>query len=196
MRCARKSSKNPTSDDVRLIKYLIKHKHMSPFEMASMCVDIETSRTIARQILRHRSFSFQEFSQRYQDIEVVGEDRIHWQARKEHPKNRQSSTDTATAEEQVAFDAAQQEVWASAITNYRKLVRSGIAREQARCVLPEGLTKTKMAMSGTLRSWIHYIDLRTQPDTQQEHRVLAEAAKEILLRQCPHICAAMGWSPL
>lgn len=205
MRNARKSSKDPTSDNVKLLDYLIKHKHWSPFEMATMCVDIETSRTIARQILRHRSFSFQEFSQRYQDVEVLENDMMSWEARLENPKNRQSSlpiiSDAETNEVtlnqkhplQEKFEALQARVRKECLESYREAIKLGIAREQARCLLPEGLTKTRMSMSGSIRSWIHYINIRCHEDTQKEHRLIAEAVKDILIQQCPYTSKALGF---
>jgi thymidylate synthase (FAD) len=187
MRNARLSSDNPKSDNVGLISYLIKHEHWSPFETASMCVQIECSRTIARQILRHRSFSFQEFSQRYQFIDE--ETPIHWEARMEHKKNRQSSVPLKEGQKDIQdkFDALQKRVWEESTKAYREALDLGIAKEQARCLIPEGMVKTKMCMSGTIRSWIHYIQLRTKEDTQQEHREIAEKVREILKRECPNI---------
>lgn len=198
MRNARVSSKNPDSNNVGLINYLIKHKHWSPFETASMCVEIVTSRTIARQILRHRTFSFQEFSQRYQDVNILTEnstetDFMKWDARTEHEKNRQSSVETDDPELLNFFDETQREIWDFAFEKYKSALKKGVAKEQARCLLPEGLTKTRMCMSGTIRSWIHYIDLRCAEDTQFEHRIIANLAKKILISECPHIAKALKW---
>lgn len=192
MRAARQSSDNPHSDNVKLLAYLVKHQHWSPFEMAHMTLQIETSRTIARQLLRHRSFSFQEFSQRYQTPELLSSDRIHWEARTEHPKNRQSSVPTEDEKLQHRFAQLQDLVWDTAMVAYRQCLELNIAREQARALLPEGLVRTRLCMTGSLRSWIHYIQLRTQKDTQQEHRDIAEAAKRILREQCPNTVQALG----
>jgi thymidylate synthase (FAD) len=187
MRNARVSSANPNSDNVGLISYLIKHEHWSPFETASMCIQLECSRTIARQILRHRSFSFQEFSQRYQFVDQ--QNPVHWEARLEHLKNRQSSVPLKDEQKEIQtkFDALQKRVWEESTKAYREALELGIAKEQARCLIPEGLVKTKMCMSGTIRSWIHYIQLRTKEDTQQEHREVAEKVRDILKRECPNI---------
>lgn len=193
MRNARISSNNPTSDNVSLLSYLIKHEHWSPFETASMCVQIECSRTIARQILRHRSFSFQEFSQRYQFIDE--ETPVHWEARMEHKKNRQSSVPLEDNQKdiQTKFDTLQKRVWEESVKAYREALDLGIAKELARCLIPEGMVKTKMCMSGTIRSWIHYVQLRTKEDTQQEHREVAEKVREILKRECPNIGKALNF---
>tara|TARA_R110001599_G_scaffold21639_2_gene81035 strand:- start:3093 stop:4553 length:1461 start_codon:yes stop_codon:yes gene_type:complete len=198
LRNARISSKVRDSGKVGLINYLIKHGHWSPFETASMCVEIVTSRTIARQILRHRSFSFQEFSQRYQDVEIltdkeIEEEFVRWEARTEHEKNRQSSVETDDWRLIDKFHKSQKDVWLFANDEYKNALKSGIAKEQARCLLPEGLTKTRMCMSGTIRSWIHYIDLRSKEDTQYEHRIIANLAKSILIKECPNIATSLGW---
>jgi thymidylate synthase (FAD) len=158
--CARVSNpSNQTNSETaeRLIKYLVKHQHWSPLEMATMCLEIKTTRDIARQILRHRSFSFQEFSQRYADPtqDLQFETR---QARLQDPKNRQNSiVDGVDITLQYEWDARQQDLIRMAEHTYRWAIRNGIAKEQARAVLPEGLTISRMYMSGTLRSWIHYI---------------------------------------
>jgi thymidylate synthase (FAD) len=186
LQCARVSSSNPNSKDKKLIRYLKKHGHWSPFEMATCCISIKTSRTIARQILRHKSFSFQEFSQRYQSVSHQP-DFIHWEARTEHEKNRQSSVAIHDPNLQAEFTKLQQECWDTCNKAYQHALSLGIAKEQARCVLPEGLTETHMYMSGTIRSWIHYIELRTKEDTQEEHRLVALECREILKQQCPHI---------
>ena len=199
LHCARVSSKNPDSGGVGLINYLIKHKHWSPFEMATMSIEIKTSRSIARQIIRHRSFSFQEFSQRYENPKVLSEDRIRWEARREHEKNRQSSvkldlTIPENQDLQHTFEQQQDLVWNTCMQAYMKSLKAGVAREQARALLPEGLVCTRVQMMGTIRSWIHYIELRSAPDTQQEHRVIAEIAMIFLSRFCPHIAKALGWT--
>ena len=187
LKCARVSSNDPDNKSKKLISYLMKHGHWSPFEMANVCISIKTSRTIARQILRHRSFSFQEFSQRYQDNKQQEDTFITWEARTEHSKNRQSSVETNDEQLKQQFLELQQDVWKSSQNAYKKALALGIAKEQARCLLPEGLTETHMYMSGSIRSWIHYIDLRTKEDTQKEHREVALQCKEILKKECPNI---------
>jgi thymidylate synthase (FAD) len=180
--CARVSNpSNQMNSDTaeKLIKYLINHQHWSPLEMASMCLEIETTRDIARQILRHRSFSFQEFSQRYadptKDLEFVTR-----QARLQDPKNRQNSIETTDYMLQYEWDTRQQQILGMVKANYKWAIDNGIAKEQARAILPEGLTMSRMYMNGTLRSWIHYIQLRSANGTQKEHRDIAlECAKVI-----------------
>ena len=180
--CARVSNPNnqnnkDTSD--KLISYLIKHQHWSPLEMVSACIEIETTRDIARQILRHRSFSFQEFSQRYADP-VKELDFIRRGARLQDPKNRQNSIDAASINVQDMWDMKQQEVIKLCKEVYKWAIDEGIAKEQARAVLPEGMTVSRMYMNGTLRSWVHYIDLRSANGTQKEHQDIAIAcAREI-----------------
>lgn len=180
--CARVSNpSNQMNSDTaeKLIKYLINNQHWSPLEMASMCLEIETTRDIARQILRHRSFSFQEFSQRYadptKDLEFVTR-----QARMQDPKNRQNSIETADYMLQYEWDTRQRNILDLVKANYKWAIDNGIAKEQARAILPEGLTMSRMYMSGSLRSWIHYIQLRSANGTQKEHRDIAlECAKVI-----------------
>ena len=175
--CARVS--NPanqfnTETSEKLISYLIKHKHWSPLEMVSMCLEIETTRDIARQILRHRSFSFQEFSQRYadptRDLNFVTRE-----ARLQDPKNRQNSVDTDDHLLQNEWFRAQQRVIYAAQREYEWAIKNGIAKEQARAVLPEGLIESRLYMNGTLRSWIHFIELRSANGTQKEHQEVARA---------------------
>jgi len=160
----------------RLIKYLIKHQHWSPFEMASATLEIETTRDIARQMLRHRSFSFQEFSQRYADVSVLDESFVLREARLQDPVNRQNSIETDDYELQLYWEAKQKKVIDAAKEAYNWALEHGIAKEQARAVLPEGNTKSRLYMQGTIRSWIHYIALRSGHGTQKEHM---EIAKEI-----------------
>jgi thymidylate synthase (FAD) len=160
----------------RLIKYLIKHQHWSPFEMASATLEIETTRDIARQMLRHRSFSFQEFSQRYADVSVLDESFVLREARLQDPVNRQNSIETDDYELQLYWEAKQKKVIDAAKEAYNWALAHGIAKEQARAVLPEGNTKSRLYMQGTIRSWIHYIALRSGHGTQKEHM---EIAKEI-----------------
>jgi len=184
--CARVSNpSNQTNEETseRLLSYLAKHQHWSPFEMVSACIEIETTRDIARQILRHRSFSFQEFSQRYAD--PLSEDlgfKIR-EARLQDEKNRQNSIEVDDAALQHAWDKVQKNVISSAETAYQWAIDHGIAKEQARAVLPEGLTVSRMYMNGTIRSWIHFIELRsgngTQKECQQVAIACAKAIKEI-----------------
>lgn len=164
----------------RLINYLIKHQHWSPFEMASATLEIETTRDIARQMLRHTSFRFQEFSQRYQDVTVLDESFVIREARLQHPTNRQDSIQTDDVELQMQWAAKQQQIIHEAKMAYKWALEHGIAKEQARCVLPEGNTVSRLYMQGTIRSWIHYIQLRSGNGTQREHMEIArEVARAI-----------------
>ena len=167
----------------KLLKYLMKHKHWSPFEMANVCMEIETTRDIARQILRHRSFSFQEFSQRYAEVSEF-ETR---ECRLQDNKNRQNSLVTDDLDTQEWWRAAQNRVKAEAEFMYQAALNRGIAKEQARALLPEGMAVSRMYMNGTLRSWLHYIEVRTDPSTQKEHRDVAEACKSVIATLCPSI---------
>jgi thymidylate synthase (FAD) len=187
--CARVSNPSNqmnTETAPRLIKYLIKHKHWSPFELASMCVEIKTSRAIAAQILRHRSFSFQEFSQRYsQALEL--ED---LELRSPAEKNRQSSSEKFPEDSEV-YRIARASMEA-AMSSYKHLIELGVAKECARAILPLN-TETTMYMNGTVRSWVHYIDLRAAEDTQKEHREIAESIKNIFINKFPNTSEALGW---
>jgi thymidylate synthase (FAD) len=180
--CARVSNPSnqfnkETSD--KLIKYLIKHKHWSPLEMASACIEIETTRDIARQILRHRSFSFQEFSQRYADPTKDLDFELR-EARLQDENNRQNSIETDDEKIKNNWNTKQKEILDIVKSSYAWAIDNGIAKEQARAILPEGLTKSRMYMNGTIRSWIHYIDLRAGHGTQREHIDIArECAKAI-----------------
>ena len=184
---------NPDNQDnaefKRLLKYLMDNKHISPFEMASMCVQIDTTRDISRQILRHRSFSFQEFSQRYEDAGKLG-DMVERECRLQDVKNRQSSLKTDDKELTDNFTESQQYIWKCAIESYQEALSMGIAKEQARALLPEGLTPTRMYMTGTIRSWIHYIQVRADETTQKEHRVIAERVLQVLREAAPVTAAA------
>ena len=184
---------NPDNQDneefQRLLKYLMKHKHVSPFEMASMCVQIDTTRDISRQILRHRSFSFQEFSQRYEDVGKLG-DAVWREPRAQDMGNRQSSLEIKDNNLAASFELAQNDVWEVAKENYEWALKQGIAKEQARALLPEGLTPTRMYMTGTIRSWIHYIQVRADETTQKEHRVIAEQVLQVLREAAPVTAAA------
>ena len=180
--CARVSNPSNqlnTETSEKLITYLIKNAHWSPLEMVSACLEIETTRDIARQMLRHRSFSFQEFSQRYanpvEDLEFVTRE-----ARMQDPKNRQNSIDTDNSEIVNEWTSKQNEVIDAATNAYNWAIDSGIAKEQARSVLPEGNTVSRLYMNGTLRSWIHYIELRAGNGTQKEHMEIAKACAEVI----------------
>lgn len=189
--CARVSS-NPDAakrPDADLIAYLVRNKHWSPFEMASACLEISTTRDIARQILRHRSFSFQEFSQRYQDVGILGDPVIR-ECRMQHPTNRQASLETDDQALSAEWEEAQSRLYATAITAYREALKAGIAKEVARALLPEGLTPSRMFMSGTIRSWAHFIDVRTDMAAQKEVRDIAHQAKWLLARHLPIVFAA------
>ena len=170
--CARVSNPSNqanTKTTPKLLEYLIKHKHWSPFEMASACIEIETTRDIARQLLRHRSFSFQEFSQRYADVRDLDDTVVIRKARLQDPKNRQNSVITDDTNLHIAWEQHQRAVWQTAMTAYKWAIDNGIAKEQARVVLPEGNTLSKLYVNGTIRSWIHYIELRSANGTQKEH---------------------------
>lgn len=167
----------------KLVKYLIKHKHWSPLEMVNVCMEIETTRDIARQILRHRSFSFQEFSQRY----AVATDFELSEARLQDNKNRQNSLVTDDTEIQNWWNAAQLRVQSDAELMYQSALKMGIAKEQARKLLPEGLTMSKMYMNGTLRSWLHYVDIRCDAATQKEHREVALKCRDELTKLFPNV---------
>ena len=183
----------------RLIKYLIDHHHWSPFEMCVMTVKITTTRDISRQILRHRSFSFQEFSQRYQDIKVLNEKPVFRECRRQDTKNRQNSismSDTPEDEQLKQLWYQQQtDVWNTCISAYNNALALGIAKEQARALLPEGLCQTQMYMTGSIRSWIHYLQLRTSVETQKEHRYVAQEIKKIFVNNLPIIAEAL-WPDL
>lgn len=189
MYCARVSNpKNQQSTNSKLLNYCIKHGHWSIFEMANMVVEIETSRAISAQILRHRSFSFQEFSQRYAEVLDVE----YYKARRQDDKNRQNSIDDMSPEDLMWFENAQITVADVARRHYEKALEMGIAKEQARFLMPMS-SSTKLYMNGTIRSWIHYIDLRTTPGTQKEHRDIAKDIKKIFKEQFPIIAEARGY---
>ena len=185
--CARVSNPSNqlnTETSEKLITYLIKNAHWSPLEMVSACLEIETTRDIARQMLRHRSFSFQEFSQRYanpvKDLEFVTRE-----ARMQDPKNRQNSIETDNPNIVDEWNFKQNEVIEAATNAYNWAIETGIAKEQARSVLPEGNTISRLYMNGTLRSWIHYIELRAANGTQKEHMEIAQACGEVIHRIFP-----------
>ena len=164
----------------RLIRYLIKHQHWSPLEMANATLEIETTRDIAHQIVRHRSFAFQEFSQRYADPKEQGEMFEFSEARLQDPKNRQNSVEVEDEKLQLDWLHAQMRVAHWAKKEYDWAIKKGIAKEQARKVLPEGITKTTLYMNGSLRSWIHYIELRGANGTQKEHMDIAQACAKVI----------------
>jgi thymidylate synthase (FAD) len=194
--CARVSNPSNqfnTETSEKLIRYLIKNKHWSPLEMVSVCLEVETTRDIARQLLRHRSFSFQEFSQRYADP-TKDLDFVCREARLQDTKNRQNSVEVpeGTKDENdhdlaITWQQHQENVIAYTKAVYEYAVRNGIAKEQARAVLPEGLTVSRLYVNGTLRSWVHYIELRSSNGTQKEHIEVAKACAEVISKIFPII---------
>jgi len=185
--CARVSNPSNqlnTETNEKLLKYLIREKHWSPFEMVSVCLEITTTRDIARQILRHRSFSFQEFSQRYANP-VSDLKSVRREARLQDLKNRQNSIDTDDKNLQNSWVIEQDKVWLAAVKAYTWAIERGIAKEQARAVLPEGLVESRLYVNGTLRSWIHYIELREKNGTQKEHMEIARACADVITQIFP-----------
>jgi thymidylate synthase (FAD) len=185
--CARVS--NPanqfnTETSEKLIRYLVRHQHWSPLEMVSACCEITTTRDIARQILRHRSFSFQEFSQRYADP-TQELDFVLREARLQDTSNRQNSIEVQDNLLQIEWERAQKRVLFAVRDAYAWAIKNGIAKEQARAVLPEGLTESRLYMNGTLRSWIHFIELRSANGTQREHQQVARACAEVIAKIFP-----------
>ena len=169
----------------KLLNYLAKHSHWSPFEMANATLEIETTRDIARQMLRHRSFAFQEFSQRYADIRDLDDKVVIRKARLQDPKNRQNSVMTDDVSLHMAWEVHQRKVWNEAMQSYAWAIKNGIAKEQARAILPEGNTPSRLYMQGSIRSWIHYIELRSSNGTQQEHMEIAVACAEAITKIFP-----------
>lgn len=187
--CARVSNPNNqlnhgTAD--KLLEYMVKHQHWSPFEMCHAIIEIETTRDIARQILRHRSFSFQEFSQRYAEVQ---DDPVIRETRLQDTKNRQNSLETEDEAIDEMWQRIQAETAAYAQLAYNTALSHGIAKEVARAVLPEGMTPSRLYMSGTIRSWIHYLQLRTGNGTQKEHQEIAKQCRDVLL---PHFASLAG----
>lgn len=182
--CARvsnPSNQNNHETSEKLIRYLIKNKHWSPLEMVSACVEITTTRDIARQILRHRSFSFQEFSQRYADP-TKSLNLVTREARLQDTKNRQNSISLhSDSDLHRIWEEIQRDITKRSLDAYYYAIRNGIAKEQARAVLPEGLTESRLYMSGTIRSFIHYVEIRTSSETQKEHREVARAIADCLI---------------
>lgn len=179
---------NPDNQDnpqiAGLLNYCMREGHVSPFEMANVCLEINTTRDIARQMLRHRSFSFQEFSQRYQDVGKLGRMQPR-ECRLQDTKNRQNSLECDDLAVQVSWARAQASVWNAARSAYQNALINGIAKEQARALLPEGLTQSRLYMNGTMRSWIFYLKQRLDPSTQKEHRMLAEEVLAVLRNVAP-----------
>tara|TARA_B100001769_G_scaffold270233_1_gene261184 strand:+ start:1989 stop:2630 length:642 start_codon:yes stop_codon:yes gene_type:complete len=193
--CARVS--NPSNQDStkysKLLKYCIDHGHWSIFEMANIVLEINTTRGIAAQILRHRSFSFQEFSQRYADASFLGETIDIPELRTQDLKNRQNSIDDLDDYKQAIYNQNMRELFAKSKALYDVMINDGVAKECARFVLPLA-TPTKMYMNGTVRSWIHYIKLRTANGTQKEHMDVANKCKDIFIKQLPVVSEALGWN--
>lgn len=193
--CARVS--NPANQDnpdaTKLLRYCIRNSHWSVFEMAGMCVEINTTRDIGRQILRHRSIHFQEFSGRYQSYDALPGAPLR-ECRLQDTKNRQNSTPVDDEELEAWWGAAQSRLRSEANGLYQEALKRGIAKEQARALLPEGLTPSRMYMHGTIRDWLHYVDLRSGNGTQKEHTEIAKAIGDILRQQVPTIHAAMWGS--
>lgn len=188
-RVSNPSNQNNTQTSARLIKYLIDHSHWSPFEMVNMCVSIETTRSIAAQILRHRSFSFQEFSQRYAEVTKMAKPP---QLRKQDKKNRQNSTDNLEEEVKKIYELRIYNLYQDSYRLYEDMIAAGVAKECARDVLPLA-APTKLYMNGTIRSWLHYCDLRTANGTQREHAQIAAQVQDLLYQFLPNVSEAM-WS--
>jgi thymidylate synthase (FAD) len=186
-RVSNPANQNNVETSERLLKYLVKNKHWSPFEMVHLVMEINTTRDIARQILRHRSFSFQEFSQRYAAVTEMSEPR---ETRYQDKKNRQNSIEIPKDKDDEVpdmWESMQERLIDETMEVYEWAIRNGIAKEVARSVLPEGLTMSRMYMSGSLRSWIHYCELRTANGTQKEHRVIAEQCWNVIVEQFPSL---------
>jgi thymidylate synthase (FAD) len=191
-RVSNPNNQSNTETSERLIKYLINHKHWSPFEMCHLVLEINTTRAIAAQILRHRSFTFQEFSQRYADIKELTSSIQLPHLRRQDFTNRQNSIDDLTTDKTQIFYRRIAQHFEEAQDLYREMVSAGIAKECSREILPLA-TPTRLYMAGSLRSWIHYIDLRTEAGTQLEHKQIAQQAKEIFVKEFPTIGKALDW---
>ena len=193
--CARVSNPNNQDNEnyAKLLAYCINHQHWSIFEQAFMTVEINTTRGLAAQILRHRSFTFQEFSQRYADATLLAEDIPMFELRRQDTKNRQNSIDDISDETKVKWNTQIREHFSKAKAIYDGMIADGIAKECARFVLPLA-TPTRLYMSGSARSFIHWIQLRTAHGTQKEHRLIAEETKKIFSEQLPTVAEALGWS--
>jgi len=192
--CARVSNPSGQNRDdyAKLLAYCIKHQHWSIFEQAFFTVEINTTRGLAAQILRHRSFTFQEFSQRYADATLLAEDIPVFELRRQDNKNRQNSIDDISDETKIKWNVKIREHFSKAKSIYDGMIADGIAKECARFVLPLA-TPTRLYMSGSVRSWIHYIELRSSNGTQKEHRLIAEEIKSIFAQQFPTVSEALGW---
>ena len=193
--CARVSNPSNqmnTETSEKLVKYLIKHAHWSPLEMVNACMEITTTRDIAHQIVRHRSFAFQEFSQRYAKPEDQGDMFIFSEARLQDEKNRQNSISVEDKKLQQEWEWSQMRIAHMAKKEYDWAIKKGIAKEQARKVLPEGLTKTRLYMNGTIRSWVHYIELRSANGTQKEHMEVAHACAKVISEVFPLVEGLKG----
>ena len=192
--CARVS--NPSNQDSErydnLLRYCIQNGHWSIFEMANMVLEIETTRGIAAQILRHRSFSFQELSQRYADASFLGDEIDVPPLRTQDPKNRQNSVDDLDEYKEVIYNTQMRELFSRSKALYDMMIKDGVAKECARFILPLA-TPTRMYMNGTIRSWIHYINLRESNGTQKEHMDVANMCKNIFIKQLPAVSEALGW---
>jgi thymidylate synthase (FAD) len=186
-RVSNPANQNNTETSAKLIKYLIDHKHWSPFEMVNMCVEIETTRSVAAQILRHRSFSFQEFSQRYAEVQLRPE---LPEMRRQDLKNRQNSVDDLSLETLKECDEVLGTALVTSYRAYERLLELGVAKECAREVLPL-CTPTKLYMNGTIRSWIHYCQLRCANGTQKEHQIIAREAWKLLEEHLPNVCVSL-----
>ena len=185
---------NQDSTDTGLLRYCMRHGHVSPFEMANACLEINTTRDIARQILRHRSFSFQEFSQRYADVNLLG-DMVERECRMQDTKNRQNSIECDPLDDEHDFVMRewlidQRDVQEIAVAAYNRALKNGVAKEQARALLPEGLTPSRMYMNGNMRSWVHYLKQRLHESTQKEHRIIAAQVLKQLRTVAPITMAA------
>jgi thymidylate synthase (FAD) len=193
--CARVSNPNNQQNEnyAKLLKYCIDHQHWSIFEMAFMTLEINTTRGLAAQILRHRSFTFQEFSQRYADATLLGEEIPLFELRRQDNKNRQNSIDDIDQEIIYRWNSKLREHFAKSKAIYDGMIKDGIAKECARFVLPLA-TPTRLYMSGSIRSWIHYINLRSAHGTQKEHMLIANECKRIFIEQFPTIGESLGWS--
>ena len=187
---------NPDNQDnpniKKLVKYMADNKHWSPFEMVNMCVEINTTRDISRQILRHR-LSAQEFSQRYQTVDKLG-DMVYRECRLQDTKNRQNSLPCDDGLKSSQWEELQAYVHSVSIECYELALKDGVAKEVARALLPEGLTPSRMYVNGNLRSWIHYVQVRTDPTTQKEHRLIAEEVKQLMIKEFPVISGVLEWS--
>ncbi len=186
-RVSNPSNQNNTETSAKLIKYLIDHQHWSPFEMVNMCVEINTTRSIAAQILRHRSFSFQEFSQRYAEVTTSA---VVPELRRQDVKNRQNSIDDLDDVVKKNYEQRIDRMYTDCYKLYEDMIAAGVAKECAREVLPMA-TPTRLYMNGSIRSWLHYCDLRTGNGTQKEHAVIASQIQDLLYEHLPNVCEAM-----